>query len=279
MSLDEVALTNGELYTVLTNKAAKGRKGAIAAIIKGVKSEEVSAMLDKIPRRDRYRCKEITMDFANSMSDIARRSFRWAVQVRDRFHLHQLLSDAVQDVRIKHRWEALDAHNEAIKKHGRGYQAPRLENGDTLKELLARSRYLLYKSPHKWTKSQEVRSKLLFAKYPDIEVAYRHAQGLNHVFRAKDKVAKNGCLVTAREAAMFRLVKWNEEVEKSGLSAFNTVANTIKNHYPEILNYFDNKSTNASAESFNAKLKAFRLQFRGVRDIKFFLFRVSKIYA
>ncbi|MFR9557696.1 MAG: ISL3 family transposase, partial [Rikenellaceae bacterium] len=29
----------------------------------------------------------------------------------------------------------------------------------------------------------------------------------------------------------------------------------------------------------NAKLKAFRSQFRGVRDVKFFLFRVCKIYA
>ncbi|MDD2996868.1 MAG: ISL3 family transposase, partial [Paludibacter sp.] len=29
----------------------------------------------------------------------------------------------------------------------------------------------------------------------------------------------------------------------------------------------------------NAKIKAFRSQFRGVRDIPFFLFRLSKIYA
>ncbi|MDP2188422.1 MAG: transposase, partial [Sphingobacteriaceae bacterium] len=37
--------------------------------------------------------------------------------------------------------------------------------------------------------------------------------------------------------------------------------------------------TNASAESFNAKIKAFRAQFRGVRDINFFLFRIAKLYA
>ena len=46
-----------------------------------------------------------------------------------------------------------------------------------------------------------------------------------------------------------------------------------------ILNYFDNRSTNASAESFNAKVKAFRSQFRGVRDISFFIFRLAKIFA
>ncbi|WP_429417504.1 transposase [Roseimarinus sediminis] len=40
-----------------------------------------------------------------------------------------------------------------------------------------------------------------------------------------------------------------------------------------------NRSTNASAESFNAKIKAFRSQFRGVRNIPFFLYRLAKIYA
>ena len=46
-----------------------------------------------------------------------------------------------------------------------------------------------------------------------------------------------------------------------------------------ILNYFDNRSTNASAESFNAKIKAFRAQFRGVKNIGFFLFRLTTIFA
>ena len=53
-------------------------------------------------------------------------------------------------------------------------------------------------------------------------------------------------------------------------------------HYIPILNYFNNRSTNASAESFNAKIKEFRAQFRGVRgvrDVKFFLYRLTKLFA
>ena len=46
-----------------------------------------------------------------------------------------------------------------------------------------------------------------------------------------------------------------------------------------ILNYLDRRNTNASAESFNAKIKGFRKAFRGVRDVKFFLFRLTKIFA
>ncbi|WP_419180049.1 transposase [Bacteroides muris (ex Fokt et al. 2023)] len=40
-----------------------------------------------------------------------------------------------------------------------------------------------------------------------------------------------------------------------------------RNYYETILNYFVNRETNAFAESFNAKIKAFRAQFRGVGDI------------
>ncbi len=61
--------------------------------------------------------------------------------------------------------------------------------------------------------------------------------------------------------------------------SFNTIPATCYAHYPEILNFFDNRRTNASAVSFNAKLKAFRAPQRGVVDIEFFLFRVTKIYA
>lgn len=41
LSIDETSLSNGELYTILTNKAAKGRKGAIIAIVEGTRAEDV----------------------------------------------------------------------------------------------------------------------------------------------------------------------------------------------------------------------------------------------
>ena len=49
--------------------------------------------------------------------------------------------------------------------------------------------------------------------------------------------------------------------------------------YDEMLNYFVSRSTNAFAESFNAKIKAFRAQLRGVTDLKFFFYRLSKLFA
>ncbi|PIS28341.1 DDE transposase, partial [Candidatus Saganbacteria bacterium CG08_land_8_20_14_0_20_45_16] len=56
-------------------------------------------------------------------------------------------------------------------------------------------------------------------------------------------------------------------------------AESIDLHKTNILNYFINRSTNASAELFNAKLKNFWALVRGVRDKKFHLFRIAKFYG
>ena len=117
--------------------------------------------------------------------------------------------------------------------------------------------------------SQQERAKLLFELYPDIEEAYELTQKLSWIFEnTKDKIY-----------GISRLVQWHEKVNQAGFKSFNTISRTITNHYQTILNYFDNRSTNASAESFNAKIKAFRAQFRGVRNVEFFLFRLTNIYA
>lgn len=46
-----------------------------------------------------------------------------------------------------------------------------------------------------------------------------------------------------------------------------------------VLNYFIACSTNASAESLNSKMKAFRAQLRGVSDLPFFMYRLSTIFG
>ena len=79
--------------------------------------------------------------------------------------------------------------------------------------------------------------------------------------------------------AIGKLALWFNKVTDSEFKSFNSISATMYAHYDKILNYFNNRSTNASAESFNAKIKAFRSTQRGVRDINFFLFRLTKIYA
>lgn len=270
--MDETSLSRGELYTIVTNKAAKGRKGAIVAMVKGTVSKVVIEALQKIPEVLRNQVEEITIDLAPTMELIAKRTFPKAVIVSDRFHVQKLASDAVQELRIMYRWEAIEQENlerELAKETKNTFIPNILANGDTRKQLLARSRYLLFKSQQNWTPTQNQRAELLFEMYPRLKQAYKLSQQLVKVFNGK----------ITKQIAYKRLALWYNEVEQAGFKSFNTIANTIKNNYLHILNYFNNRSTNASAESFNAKVKALRRQFRGVRDVKTFLFRLTTIYA
>ena len=50
------------------------------------------------------------------------------------------------------------------------------------------------------------------------------------------------------------------------MKQFNVIAATFYEHYDEILNFYNHRSTNAAAESFNAKIKLFRANQHGVAD-------------
>ena len=272
LSIDEVNLSMGELYTVVTNKAGKGKKGSIVAIIAGTKSEVVINHLQKIDFKKRNQVTEITLDMANSMKLIAKKSFPKAKQVTDRFHVQKLALEAVQEVRIRLKWDALDQENSAItdaKLNKTPFISREFSNGDTAKQLLTRSRFLLYKSPNKWSDSQKARATILFEEYPEIKTVYYLSQKLRNIYNNN----------TDKTVAITKLAHWYNDVDKLGIKSFNTIMNTVKINYDSILNYFDKRSTNASAESFNAKIKAFRNQFRGVRKVDFFLFRLTKLFA
>lgn len=272
LSIDETALSNGELYTIVTNKLAKGRKGSIVAMIKGTQAQDIIATLNRLPERLRHQVKEVTMDMAANMQLAIKRSFPKAERVTDRFHVQKLAYDALQEVRIKYRWEALEAENRLLaqaKEKKQAIQPKVFSNGDTLKQLLARSRYLLFKHPSKWTATQKERADILFPLYPQLHKAYQLCVRLGNIFAS----CKN------KQQAFKHLALWYNEVDEAGMESFRTVCRSVQAHYQTILNFFNNRSTNAAAESFNAKVKAFRATSRGVRDTTFFLFRLTNIYA
>lgn len=175
VGIDEVSLSQGELYTILINKERKGRSGSIIAIIKGTDVRTVTSVLLKLSRRRRFQVREITLDMAPNMEQTARICFPAARCVTGRFHVQKLAYEAVQEMRVKARWAALDEESIQMayaRACGKIYRAPVFENGDSRKQLLARSICLLYKKESLWTESQRVRAGILFREYPDIKKAY-----------------------------------------------------------------------------------------------------------
>jgi len=85
------------------------------------------------------------------------------------------------------------------------YVPERFPNGDTRTELLARSRYLLFKDGGKWTESQKERAEILFSEYPDLRKAYGLSHSLRMIF------ARN----TIKDAARLGMAKWYNKVEEA----------------------------------------------------------------
>ena len=284
MSLDETCLSNGEVYTILTNKAAHGGKGALAAMVRGVASDTVSRILKKVPRELRRRVKTVTTDLSSAMMLTVRTVFPKAMLINDRFHVQQLVTDAIDQMRIGFRWQVLAEENKAIKEHRAKRKAVhtraeknligewepvRMENGETKPQIMASSRHIILMHKSKWNIQQQARADILFGMFPKLKKAYDIYLELVDIFNRKSKPAE----------ARLNLARWYNKVEAFGDEGFNKVIETFENHNATIINYFEDRLTNASAESFNAKIKAFRTQFRGVGDIRFFMYRLATLYS
>lgn len=266
MSLDETCLSNGEVWTFLTNKEGHGGKGTLAAAIPGTKSDTIiSVLVNAMGKMTRRKVKEITCDLSPSMMLIAGEVFYNANVVNDRFHVQQVYNEAVDEIRIDIRRQLIAGENSRDKS-----QTPETySNGETMRQILARSKHTLMMARNKWNDIQRHRVNILFRHYPVLKQAYDLAMELRDIFNKKTK----------RTTAMKLLNGWYGKVSALGNPNFRSVIKTFKNHAPTILNYFLRRSTNASAEAFNSKVKIFRAQMRGVRDRDFFIFRLVKLFA
>ena len=271
LSIDEVSLSQGELYTFLTNKKGRGKNGTLVASIKGTLSKDIIAVLEMLPLTQRRKVKEVTLDMAKNMEVAAKTVFPDCILVTDRFHVVKLSLEALQHMRINQRWKELDKENTAIdeaKKQNKKHEPILLENEDTHKQLLARCRYILAKNSSEWTQSQIQRASILFREYPHLKKAYEHMMEFRSIYMEFSKgVAKE------------KFLCWIHKTHTQEMKEFYTVANTVKHNLDNIVNFFVNRNTNANAESFNSKIKLFRANQRGVVDTEFFLFRLHKLFA
>lgn len=304
LSIDESLLHN-DLFTFLSNKDGHGKHGILVATAKGTTIDDVTKCFSKLPKESCLAVKEVTMDFSDSMMGITKQIFPNAEIIIDCFHIMQLAGKALEEMRMKIKRAAVaeakkaerefkkrqavrnkvnaryaKKHKPKKSKNGKTLGRPRkrknekfvpakLENGETKVELLTHVRYPLLKSANDWTDFQRKNMKILFAENKRIQRAYGLVCSLRNIFKMKQ----------TREKAKEALHKWYKRVGRSLIRELIAVRDTIKSKEEYVLNYFNNRSTNASAESLNSKMKGFRSQVRGVADLPFFMYRMMKIFG
>ena len=303
LSIDETSLQD-DLFTFLSNKEGHCKKGSIVAAVRGTKTQDVVNVLLKIPEEQRLKVKEVTMDLSESMADIVTQAFPNATIVLDCFHIMRRCNDAIEEMRLRCKREAQakvrkeksefkkrqkrnaahrrwyrKTHPKKYKGKTRGRKPARknekfrpavLSTGDTLVELLTRTKYALTQTPDKWSERTKERMNLIFTKYPKIKQSYEVVNKLRAIFRST---------TLTKETAREKLHGWYKTVNHCTIREIKSARDAIKSREGNVLNYFIDRSTNASAESLNSKMKGFRAQLRGVSDLPFFMYRLCTIFG
>ena len=175
-----------------------------------------------------------------------------AKRVIDRFHVQKQALEAVQEATYAHRWDAINADTETTRA-GLNFQQTRC--ADTPHPTVTHSKSCLHEvDTHcssllkKWTDSQRQRIDLMFSLYPDLQKeAYWNSLNIS----GPSSPIRGQPLIPAR----LNLARWYNRVAESG-SGRSTLLRLHSTSTPdEIINYFDNRSTNASAESIQLKIK------------------------
>lgn len=286
LTIDEKNV-NGEVFTILANKVT----GKIVAMVGTLKAKILVEVLSKLGTTVLYKVKTISKDLANNYDWVARQLFLNAIRVGDKFHIIKLALEALQDVRIKYRQEALKEEREQYeaqkekqreereiaRQQGKSYQAKKIsikkkkyENGETKKEILARSLWTLCKFESQWTSVQRQRIEILFREFPEIKKAYVLIVAFRNLY---------GSTLKNKHNARQKLMKWYKQVAKEDISEINEFAFLIQRHEGDFLNYFPTRQTNAFAESLNAQIQRFKNFCAGSRDVDFFLYRVKFYFS
>lgn len=287
MSIDEKHIGD-HMYTILSNRES----GKIAMVAGTLKVNTLTKILVNFGDK-KFEVKSISRDLSESYNWVCRQSFMNAAHVADKFHVLCHLFDALQDIRIFHRQKILSQRRALYEEFKKieleragqcvnekkkfvpaefKYKEPRLANGETPRELLARSRYLLYKFKDQWTTRQEERALILFEKYPDIKIAYE-LSGMFRKWYSHKNIGKDDTYLSSE------LHQWYVKVEQTVIEELLNFKSLVERNQPYIMNYFKLGESNAIAENINSRIQQFIHLNKGGRDIDFFFFRLAKFYA
>lgn len=271
LTIDELNI-GGDVYTIIGNP----KKNAIVACLPGTKAKPViEAFSTGVPIEARLAVKEITLDMSNSMDWIATELFPQAKRTLDRFHVTKNVLEDTQAVRMRIKTAIKEEELSEEERCGierRKYVPRKLGNGETRLELVSRIRYQLFKRRKDWSTNQELRWKELQKRpeFADIDAAYGIVE---EFYRIYDSDA-------TRASAKSLWEEWFRKISRfSNIRELQNAGRTVKNHLEGVLNYFEDRNTNAFAEGLHSRIRRLLSNSRGFRNRDYLFYRIKKAFA
>jgi len=241
LGVDEKQFRHGHNYISNLYDLEQGR---VLEVVEDRTEEACKLLIDKaLTKRQCNNVTAVAMDMWKAYENAVTDKLPNADIVHDRFHISQHLNQAVDKVRRKEHAELLKQGDTALT--GTKYQWT--SNGENIKE-----------------KDVESFNEL---KRSDLKVS--RAWAIKELFRRFWDYSYVGC-------AERHYKRWYSWAIRSRLEPIKKEARMIKNHLPNIMNYFKYHITNAVAEGLNSKIQTVKANARGYRSFE--SFRISILF-
>lgn len=232
IGIDETSVSGHHYITVGVDLD----KSRVMSITEGKEAETVDRIAEDIEEHGckKEQIKVATSDMSPAFTKGIKKNFKNVVNVYDKFHVIKAINEALDKVRKR----------EARKN-----------------EILKNSKYLFLKNRVNLKKEQEEKlEKLIENEYLETSVVYKFKLQFQEIYKS----------LMTKEEAKKRIEIWIKEATNTKIKELKRLAKTIGMKIENILNYFENRVTNATLEGINSMIQLAKTRARGFKNIENF---------
>ena len=236
IGIDEKAFSKGQSYVTMLYDLDNS---TVEAIADGNNTESGNACFSQLSEDQINSVEAIAMDMSAAFVKAAKQSIPLAEEkiVHDRFHVMQLATKAVDQVR-------------------RGEHRQLKKEDDN---RLAKTKYVWLKSQENLTEKQQAKLDDIFHLQLETGKAWSYKEMLRDLWEHSDAAS-----------ATHYFKDWYRRVIHTKLKPMKKVARTIKERLENVVSFCTHGITNAVAEGINSKIMAIKRRVGGYRNIENF---------
>ena len=238
VGIDEKSFGKGQDYIRVLTDLDQGR---VLEVEPGRDKASACKLLEQIPAPQQEQICAVAMDMSGSFAAAVAETLPQADIVYDRFHVSQLLNQAVDQVRR--------AENKKLS-----------EEGD---ERLKGTRYEWLFNPKNLGAARSEELAALVKANLKTSRAWMHKENFEGFWHEP-----------GRWSGEIYLSSWYHMAIRSRLEPIKRAARTLKSHADGLLNYFEHRITNAVTEGLNSRIQEIKSAARGFRNFENYRTRI-----
>ena len=249
LGFDEIALKKGHKDFVVIVSTRNEDEVKIIGILPDRKKKTVKAFIKSIPASLQKTVKTACTDMYDGYINAVKEVFGGGIKVViDRFHVAKKYRECIDSLRKKE------------------LRRLKTELSDEEYKRLKGAMWALRKKPENLSDDEQLVLMLLFKQSQLLEAAYNLEKDLTSIFDANYNKAE----------ASKRILEWVNKVENSEVECFDRFIKTLRNHWHDILNYFNRRGRKNSGfvEGLNNKIKVIKRRCYGIFDVESLFQRV-----